>query len=144
MNHPDAGPELSIRSTDSPTSRIRLTDWSRRDAYESVFAVEAVSDGLTARVDAVRVSVLDLDGDLADFLDRLAADFRGWQGERTWHTSRLTLTATHTTGGHVHLRWTLRTSIHTNDPWECTVTTTLEAGEQLRTLATDTRAFLHP
>ncbi|MVO88582.1 hypothetical protein GPA10_28430 [Streptomyces sp. p1417] len=46
------------------------------------------------------------DGDRLDgFIGSLAEDFRGWEGQRTWHSLSydLTLAAEHRAGGHVHL-----------------------------------------
>lgn len=136
-------PELVVRSAETPTLFMRLFDWSRVDEHEVVFAVEAVADGLRARIDSVTVSVWNGAGDLIDFLAELARDFRGWEGERVWLNNRLVLTAMFGAGGHVHLRWTLRLNPFTEDTWECSLTTTLEAGEQMTALANDARSFLH-
>ncbi|WP_222723607.1 DUF6228 family protein [Streptomyces sp. MS191] len=43
--------------------------------------MEAVADGLHARRESVSISVWESAGDLTEFLDGLAEDFRGWQGE---------------------------------------------------------------
>ncbi|WP_425464086.1 DUF6228 family protein [Nocardia pseudobrasiliensis] len=65
---------------------------------------------------------------LLEFLDGLAADFRGWTGERIWRTNHLTLDASFGSGGHIQLDWTLcPTTI--SPPWRTTVTTCIEAGE---------------
>ncbi|WP_260867679.1 DUF6228 family protein [Streptomyces sp. SAJ15] len=136
-------PELVVRSPGASSTYIRLFDWARVDEYEVAFAVEAVADGLRACLDSVEVSVWDGVGDLADFLDGLARDFRGWEGKRTWTNNRLVLTAAFQAGGHVRLSWTLRFGIFAEDSWECALTTTLEAGEQMSGLAADVRSFLH-
>lgn len=122
---------------------MRLIDWVRIDEYTALFAVEAVAEGLHARVDRVTISYWDGAGDLSDFLADVARDFRGWEGERIWLNNHLVLTATFGSGGHVHLRWTLRFDVFAEDSWECNVTMTVEAGEQMSALAADAREFLH-
>ncbi|MFH7594315.1 DUF6228 family protein [Streptomyces racemochromogenes] len=135
--------ELVVRSPETPSTYVRLSDWARLDEHEVAIAVEAVADGLRARLDAESISVWDRAGDLTDFLEGLAYDFRGWEGERTWVTNRLVLTATFQAGGHVQLRWALRAGVFAEDAWECSVTTTLEAGEQMSRLSSELRRFLH-
>ncbi|GIG71017.1 DUF6228 family protein [Phytomonospora endophytica] len=75
------------------------------------------------------------------FLGSLALDFRGWPGERTWRSpdTALHVTATHDGLGHVHLRWTV-TDGRLDPGWELTVTTIVDAGEDMRRLAADVRA----
>jgi hypothetical protein len=79
---------------------------------------------------------------LSQFLDGLAADYRGWSGTRSWAANDLKLAATFHPGGHVELRWTLRSWASRQDSWEASVTTWLEAGQQMTMLAADVRAFL--
>ncbi|WP_338931586.1 DUF6228 family protein [Streptomyces netropsis] len=92
---------------------------------------------------SIDVSVRTLRGDGLDaFLDELATDFRGWEGARTWRSLEhdLTLSATHGTGGYVRLTW----GLHARPPAEewCFETTTVHAaGEDMRNLATEIRAF---
>ncbi|WP_324606264.1 DUF6228 family protein [Streptomyces globisporus] len=43
----------------------------------------------------------------------------------------------------VRLSWGLRSGIFAEDSWGCSVTTTLEAGEQMSSVASDVRGFLH-
>ncbi|NXY99748.1 permease [Streptomyces sp. BR123] len=136
-------PELVVRSPATSATYVRLFDWARVDEHEIAFAVEVVGDGLRARLDSVSVSVWGRAGDLTEFLDGLARDFRGWEGERSWVTNRLVLTATFHSGGHVQLSWGLRSGIFAEDAWQCLVTTTLEAGEQMSRVASDVRSFLH-
>ncbi|MGW2275294.1 DUF6228 family protein [Streptomyces yangpuensis] len=135
--------ELVVRSPTTTATYVRLFDWARVDEHEITLAVEVVADGLRARLDSVSVSVWDRAGDLTEFLEGLAADFRGWEGERSWVTDRLVLTATFHSGGHVQLSWGLRFGIFAEDSWECSVTTTLEAGEHMSRVASDVRSFLH-
>ncbi|MFI8294295.1 DUF6228 family protein [Streptomyces sp. NPDC085614] len=43
-----------------------------------------MADGLHARRESVSISVWESAGDLTEFLDGPAEDFRGWKGGRTW------------------------------------------------------------
>ncbi|MFV8130650.1 DUF6228 family protein [Streptomyces syringium] len=92
----------------------------------------------------LRLSVRTFRGDGLDaFLDELADDFRGWEGARTWRSleHELTLSAVHGPGGYVRLTW----GLHAQPPAEewCFETTTVHAaGEDMRNLAAELRAFL--
>jgi hypothetical protein len=132
--------ELVVRGVGSQAPSIRLFDWSRTDEFEVVFAVEAVDDGLRARIGAVTVSAWDGAGYLTEFFDGLARDFRGWEGERSWVNNELVVAATFGSGGHVYLSWTLRADVFSSG-WECTVTTVIDAGEELTTVAADVQEF---
>ncbi|SCD58630.1 hypothetical protein GA0115245_109713 [Streptomyces sp. di188] len=83
-------------------------------------------------------------GDGVDtFLASLAEDFRGWQGERTWHSlcHDLTLSAEHRCGGHVRLRWVTSDGAPA-EKWRFETGTWHEAGEDMRTPAADISAFI--
>ncbi|WP_223856249.1 DUF6228 family protein [Streptomyces toxytricini] len=97
---------------------------------------------MTARVDDVVAWVGD--GGLPAFLDGLAADYRGWDGERSWQTldRDLTVSAVFRSGGHVGLTWAVQPWRQAAGDWSASVTTWLEAGEQMASLAADVRAFL--
>jgi hypothetical protein len=73
--------------------------------------------------------------DLPDFLRGLYEDFRGWEGERTWHSieSELQVIASH--AGHVHLRWELTHRPYDEESWTFSTTTRHGAGEDMRRLA---------
>ncbi|MFE3988954.1 DUF6228 family protein [Nocardia tengchongensis] len=75
------------------------------------------------------------------FLDGLASDYRGWSGERIWCTNHLAIEAGFSSGAHVELRWTVSPTL-TDLSWRATVSTRIEAGEQISALAVDTRSFL--
>jgi hypothetical protein len=83
------------------------------------------NDGLTASTD------VDLDGirhtvaPIGEFFAALAADWRGWAGERTWGGGDITLTATHDGLGHVTLIVELEEKY---DHWRARGELTLEAG----------------
>ncbi|EFE64757.1 conserved hypothetical protein [Streptomyces viridosporus ATCC 14672] len=76
--------ELVVRGPGALAASVRLFDWSRADEYETVFAVEAVADGVRARLENVTVTVWD---DMSEFFDGLACDFRGWEGNGSGSTT---------------------------------------------------------
>ncbi|MFI2765740.1 DUF6228 family protein [Streptomyces echinatus] len=80
----------------------------------------------------------------AGFLDELVADYRRWDGERSWQTNDrdLTVSAVFRSGGYVGLTWALRPWPQAAGGWGASVTTWLEAGEQMAFLAADVRSFL--
>ncbi|AEM84092.1 DUF6228 family protein [Streptomyces violaceusniger] len=135
--------EVVVRSQDNQAVRVRFCDRFRPDEDCVHYAIEACALGLHARVDEVVAWIWD--ADLAPFLEELARDFRGWDGERVWQNNDhdLTLRAVFRSGGHVGLTWTLRPWPTAAGGWEGSVTTWLEAGEQMSALATDLRHFLH-
>ncbi|CAL9333896.1 hypothetical protein SUDANB21_00137 [Streptomyces sp. enrichment culture] len=93
---------------------------------------------------SVGTSVETWNGDGLDtFLASLAGDFRGWQGARTWHSlcDDLTLSAEHHSGGHVRLTWVISDGVPSEE-WRFETSTWHEAGEDMRTLAADIRAFI--
>lgn len=77
---PAESPEVVIRCQDDPGVVVRLVDRHFPDQYGAAFSVVAQADGLNARVEGGEVWVWD--DDLARFLEGLADDFRGWDGER--------------------------------------------------------------
>ena len=84
------------------------------------------------------------DSDLAPFLEKPAADYRGWDGERSWQTNDrdLAVSAVFRSGGHAGLTWTLRPWPKAAGGWTASVITWLEAGEQMSPFAADVRHFL--
>jgi Family of unknown function (DUF6228) len=81
--------------------------------------------------------------ELAAFFNGLAADWRGWQGERTYESLEhdLRLTATH--DGHVHLVVQLRDTLG-QDGWSATGVVQLDPGEEMTGAAEDVAALLSP
>lgn len=138
----DDAPRLLLRCRDTPSVTVEFGDRSTFDADSVRYAVELRAPGLTARAGEVVAWIGD--SDLAPFLEEPAADFRGWEGARTWHTNDrdLSLSAVFRSGGHVGLTWTLRPWPKAAGGWSASVTTWLEAGEQLGGFATDVRHFL--
>ncbi|GAA2113307.1 hypothetical protein GCM10009759_56790 [Kitasatospora saccharophila] len=138
---PGAG-GVRVRCGRDREAAVRLADRAEEDGVAR-FAVELLrAPGLAARLDGV----VDLGpaGGLAGFLAGLAADFRGWPGEREWHNADgdLALRAAFGPGGHVGLTWALRPWRAADGCWRAELTTWLEAGEQLAALAAGVAAFL--
>jgi hypothetical protein len=78
----------------------------------------------------------------------LDQDWRGWPGTRTWTAmeNEMRLEAVHDGTGHVRIAVTLRRAerSHDTDAWSARIVLTLEAGEQLRELASAANQLLHP
>lgn len=137
-------PEVIIRCGQTPGVFVRLHERYFPDQYGVAFSIEAQAHGLHACLDGVETWIWD-ENDLADFLTELATDFRGWTGERTWQTNHLSVTASWHSGGHVSLTWTLQPWVSRTDHWVASITTWLEAGEQMTNLASEMHHFLpHP
>jgi len=135
-------PRVSIRCQDNLSVGVTFCDRFSFDSDSVHYAVELRGPGLAARVDEVVAGVWDRD--LAPFLEELAADYRGWHGERNWRNSDrdLAVSAVFRSGGHVGLTWTVRPWPQATGGWSASVTTWLEAGEQMTCLAADIRHFL--
>ncbi len=133
---------MTIRCQDNGSVGVTFCDRSSFDAVSVRYAVELRAPGLTARVNEIVAWIWD--SDLSVFLQGLAADYRGWPGERSWQTSNrdLTVSAVFRTGGYVGLTWALRPWPQAAGGWGASVTTWLEAGEQMTSLTADLRAFL--
>lgn len=138
----DDKPSVSIRCQDNASVGVTFCDRFSFDSDSVHYAVELRAPGLTARVNEVVAWVWD--SDLAPFLEEVAADYRGWDGERNWQTNDrdLAVSAVFRSGGHVGLTWTLRPWPKDAGGWSASVTTWLEAGEQMACLASDIRHFL--
>ncbi|MFE7116128.1 DUF6228 family protein [Streptomyces sp. NPDC057654] len=138
----DDKPGVTIRCQDSSSVVVTFCDRFSFDADSVHYAVELRAPGLTARVDEVVAWIWD--SGLTAFLEKLVADYRGWDGERSWqtHDRDLTVSAVFRSGGYVGLTWTLRPWTQAAGGWGASVTTWLEAGEQMACLAADVRNFL--
>jgi hypothetical protein len=81
--------------------------------------------------------------DLVAFFNGLAADWRGWQGERTYESLEhdLRLTAAH--DGHFHLLVQLQETSG-RDEWSATGVVQLDPGEEMTRAAADVAALLAP
>jgi hypothetical protein len=146
MTSPDDGmddkPSVTIRCLGNVAVGVRLSGREPFDEDCVQYVVEACAPGLTARVDEVVAWIWD--ADLAAFVAGLAADYQGWEGERVWQTydGDLAMSAVFRNGGHVGLTWTLRPWPNATGGWTASVTTWLEAGEQMSSLASDVEDFL--
>ncbi|WP_247700365.1 DUF6228 family protein [Streptomyces sp. RM72] len=138
----DDKPSATVRCRESPSVDVTFCDRFTFDADSVHYAVELRAPDLTARVDEVVAWIWD--SDLTTFLEELAAEYRGWEGERSWQTNDrdLTVSAVFRSGGHVGLTWSLQPWPQAAGGWGASVTTWLEAGEQMTTLAADVRHFL--
>ncbi|WP_437083117.1 DUF6228 family protein [Streptomyces sp. enrichment culture] len=138
----DNRPDVTVRCRDNSAVGVAFRDRSGPDQGCVHYCVELRAPGLTARVDDVVAWVRD--GGLPAFLDGLAADYRGWDGERSRQTldRDLTVSAVFRSGGHVGLTWAVQPWRQAAGDWSASVTTWLEAGEQMASLAADVRAFL--
>lgn len=115
------------------------------DGYVAVMPVELHDEGLSARgeVKLSRPTQAE-EPDLVAFLQGLADDWRGWDGERGWRSldGKLRITARHDGKGHVSLGGALRGHSLSPDAWLARVFITVEAGEQLSSLVAELRSHL--
>ncbi|GAA4000453.1 DUF6228 family protein [Allokutzneria multivorans] len=105
------------------------------------FLVEIVAPGLVARLEGV-TNLADGMG-LPCFLGGL--DFRGWEGEKHWHSADrdVSVVARWNSRGHVELKWTLRPWRHSvTGEWSASAVTELEAGAEKDTLVAALHNFL--
>ncbi|MFE1028624.1 DUF6228 family protein [Streptomyces sp. NPDC058818] len=89
MTTPDVGTAdeatVTIRCQDNVSVGVRFADRFSFDADSVHYAVELEAPGLAARVNEVVAWIGD--SDLGPFLEELAADYQGWDGERSWQTN---------------------------------------------------------
>ncbi|MFI6006057.1 DUF6228 family protein [Streptomyces sp. NPDC051366] len=135
--------DAAILCQDNSSVGVSFRDRHSSDDYCVHYSIEVQAPGLSARIDKVVAWIGD-NGDLAPFLEKLAADFAGWDGERCWETNDrdLAVSAVFRSGGYVGLTWTLRPWRNASCGWSASVTTWLEAGEQMGSFAADIRHFL--
>ncbi|MFD6228667.1 DUF6228 family protein [Streptomyces sp. NPDC060232] len=137
------GPCVAVRCQDNSSVAVSLHDRHSPDDHGVHHAVEVRAPGLRARLDQAVARIGD-GRDLAPFLERLAADHTGWDGERRGKTNDgdLTVSAVFRPGGYVGSTWTLRPWRPAAGAWSATVNTQLEAGEQMESFAADIRHYL--
>jgi hypothetical protein len=136
--------DVLIRCQEDHDTAVRLHSRYFPDASGLGFSIDAQAGGVHAQLPGVEVWVWD-NAWLPDFIDQLASDYRGWVGERTWHTNHLSVRAGFHAGGHVALTWNLRPwrpGVLRSEPWQVSITTWVEGGEQMTNLAADLREFL--
>ncbi|OMI84888.1 hypothetical protein BSZ07_37305 [Streptomyces sp. M1013] len=138
----DDEPSVTVRCQDNSSVGVTFRDRFSLDADSVHYAVELWAPGLTARVD--EVVAWNRGSGLVPFLEELAADYRGWDGERNWQSDDrdLAVSAVFRSGGYVGLSWALRPWPKRAGGWSASVTTWVEAGEQLASLAAEIRHFL--
>ena len=140
MLEADEMPEVLVRGANEPAVTVRLID-PRPYFDEKSFTIAVRGSGLTAQIDRVTITPWDAP-QLDEFFARLATDYTGWDGTRTWRSNHLNIEAQFHAGGHVALTWILQAHHLTEDRWQVRITTMIEAGEQMTNLAADIRAFL--
>ncbi|MFJ6793690.1 DUF6228 family protein [Streptomyces sp. NPDC091268] len=135
--------DVTVRCQDNASVSVRFSDPERSDDRCVSYAIEVRAAGLSARLDDA-VAWIGGAGELAPFLEELAEDFAGWEGERHWETNDhdLSVAAVFRSGGYVGMTWTLRPWRRADGGWSASVTTHLEAGEQMASFAADLRPFL--
>lgn len=121
---------VELGPIDGPTNlTLSLADEATRERYggEQLLLASVRSDDLQARV-VVHGGYAGFEG-LTEFFAGLAADWKGWDDRREWHSteSHMSIVATVDLTGHVRLRATLRPD-PSRDDWITEVTIKLEAG----------------
>jgi hypothetical protein len=105
-----------------------LTITSDEEPEPLYWHVTLTSGGLAASTDIDLDSVRHTVGPIGEFFLTLAADWRGWPGERKWGKSPLALAATHDGLGHVAINVHVAPNVHYEPTWEARATIQLEAG----------------
>ncbi|MGC4851788.1 DUF6228 family protein [Micromonospora sp. DT15] len=117
------------------------------DGYVYTVATELHALGMAAstvaKIDGIYAP---LETTLSGFVERLAADWEGWSGTRTWASMEreLVIDARHDGRAHVSLSVTLRApgpDLH-GTAWSARAVFVLEAGEELTGFAGDLTHFL--
>ncbi|WP_018681275.1 DUF6228 family protein [Actinokineospora enzanensis] len=103
-----------------------------------VMDIQVEAEGISVRSPLRLDPVAEVD--LPEFLDSLAADYRGWTGVRDWRADHIALAASHNGWGTIDLRWTISPDTPVRG-WRLTLTTRLDAGNQMTNLAQGTRGF---
>lgn len=116
----------ALRIRDGGGSLTIVSDEGPEPLYWHVFLKSGgLSGGTDIDLDALRHRVEPV----GDFFLGLAADWRGWQGARTWGDGPLMLSATHDGLGHVAINVRIRTNVYYEEDWEASATVTVEAGQ---------------
>lgn len=106
------------------------------DPYVRTARVSIRAQGLEADTIA---TFSDGPWDIALFFAELAADWRGWEGERHWGAldGELKVQASHTGARVIAVTVRRPDMTFANDAWEARIVLTLEPGEQLDRVARD-------
>jgi Family of unknown function (DUF6228) len=145
LRHHDRVPQpFTLELPDSPTWVIDPPLDPHGDGYVREARVEIRADGLAAHT----IATLDYSPEtLAAFFNQLAADWRGWEGERRWKALEgMAIEARHNGRAHVLVAVTIEHSWYTSagekDAWSARVVIALEAGEQLTAVARQLASLL--
>jgi hypothetical protein len=131
--------EVTIRSVhDGTTLRFSNPEHHTEEGVSYVTFIVSIAGPriqATATVDGYESLTL------AEYFDNLAADWKGWEGQKTWSNleDELTVTATSDKLGHIHLRFTL-CSGHHDFAWTVSGRLEIESG-QLGNLAREFAKF---
>ena len=140
---PSAAPAFTLDGPDGLTWIIDPPVEPYADGSIGRSQVEIRASGLAAQTTATLAG--DGPSNLAEFFADLAASWRGWAGERRWRARQgeLEIEASHDGRRYVLIAVTVRRPQVTlaNDAWSARIVFTLEAGEQLTSVARDL-AFL--
>jgi hypothetical protein len=113
------------------------------DGYVRTALVGIQANGLEART---IVTFSDGPWNPARFFAELAADWRGWAGERRWRAleGEMEIEASHDGRAHVLVAVTVRQAdiAFARNAWSARIVFTLEAGEQLAGVARDLASVL--
>ncbi|MEV1017482.1 DUF6228 family protein [Micromonospora sp. NPDC049751] len=117
------------------------------DGYVWVVRAQISDDGVTAETTATLAGRWAPENEgLGWFFQSLADDWRGWRGGRTWRSleGAMEIDAHHDGSGHVAIGVLLRRArqAYTDDAWSARVVFTIEAGEEMTSLAADVRGLL--
>jgi len=141
--------DAAVTIGSSASSWVRL--WNRLDPWGDgsidvcvQVAVETATEHLRAEAHGVTLGVMGGE-DLSPFLAGLVENFQGWKGVQSWRSfnADFGIDAVHL-GSHVEMTWTVSTWRHVPSTWTASVTLPLQAGEELRAVATEVRWFLRP
>ncbi|MFJ2955369.1 DUF6228 family protein [Streptomyces sp. NPDC087270] len=91
----DDKPGVTFHCQDNPAVGVKFCDRFSFDEDSVHYAVELWAPGRAARVN--EVAAWNRDSDLVPFLEELARDHRGWNGERAWPKATGGWTASGTT-----------------------------------------------
>lgn len=135
---PNPGQEIVEFTSEEGNARLRLGYEPSIDRDFGTFAISIQADGLTCEWSALSVRGDGLDG----FVASLAADWRGWEGVRTWDALErgLSIEATHL-GNRVELAFIVRRD-YQSDAWCIRLPIRVYPGESLNRLARATADFL--
>lgn len=85
-------------------------------------------------------------GSFTGYFDDLVEGFAGWGGVRTWETADhdLRVDAKYLSGGHVNLAWTIAPWRGAPRAWSVSMSSTVQAGEDMRQLAAAVHRLVRP